>query len=530
MSKITLLDCTLRDGGYINKWHFGRDVIRSICAKLDQTKMDIIEVGFLSGLAHTEDDSLYSDCAQIDAVLGGCSGVSRIAAMIAIGEMELDPATLAPAADCGLDIVRITFHGDRAETDKAFRYARCLMEKGYDVCMQPVGTTAYTDRELLELIGQINELEPYAFYLVDTLGLLQHRELMHFIDLIDHNLAPAIRLGFHSHNNLQMSYANAQSIIEYNAQREFILDCSVYGMGRGAGNLCTELAAQYMNSLCAGRYEMMPVYEILDDYIYPIYTRTSWGYNVHYYVAAIRRCHPNYAAFLMNKQTLTMNEVDLILRNIPQQERYIYNKQLIGEMYYNFQNHNIDDERARARLQKEIGGRDVLLLAPGKSLTTYREKLEQFIEEQRPAVIAINAAVRDLPSNFVFVSNLKRLYMLDTERLHVPVILTSNLPNIVQGGICVDYAGLCDRSREETDNSGVMLVRLMEKLGLQRVYIAGFDGFRRESEKNYFEEKMINSVDPGDIVRKNQSIARQLREIRERMEIVTLTPSAYWEA
>lgn len=530
MSKIALLDCTLRDGGYINKWHFGRDVICGICAKLDQAKMDIIEVGFLTNLPRTEDDSLYNDCAQIDGVLDACGGASRVAAMIAIGEMEMDPVVLPPAADCGLDIVRITFHGDGTETDKAFRYARCLVGKGYDVCMQPVGTTAYTDRELLELIGKINELKPYAFYLVDTLGLLQRRELLHFIDIIDHNLVPGVRLGFHSHNNLQMSYANAQSIIEYDSPREFILDCSVYGMGRGAGNLCTELAAQYMNSLCAERYEMMPVYEILDDYIYPIYTRTSWGYNVHYYVAAIHQCHPNYAAFLMNKQTLTMNEVDLILRNIPQQERYIYNKHLIGEMYYSFQNHNIDDEGARARLKKEIGDRDVLLLAPGKSLATYREEIERFIEEQKPAVIAINAAVRDLSSDYVFVSNLKRLYMLDTERLHVPVILTSNLPNIVQGGICVDYARLCDQDREETDNSGVMLMRLMEKLGLRRVYVAGFDGFRRESGENYFEEKMINSVDPGDIERKNRSIARQLREIGERMEIVSLTPSAYWES
>ena len=153
-----------------------------------------------------------------------------------------------------------------------------------------------------------------------------------------------------------------------------------------------------------------------------------------------------------------------------------------------------------------------------------------FIGEKKPAVIAINAAVRDLPGDYVFVSNLKRLYMLDTERLHVPVILTSNLPNIVQGGICVDYAGLCDREREETDNSGVMLMRLMEKLGLRRVYVAGFDGFRRESGENYFEGKMVKSVDPGDIERKNRSIARQLREIGERMEIVSLTPSAYWES
>ena len=303
MSKIQLLDCTLRDGGYINKWHFGKETITSVISKLAEAKIDIIEVGFLSDMPHTEDESLYSTSKELDSAVNiDKNENSKIAAMIAIGEMEMNPAIL-PSADQGiLDIVRITFHNNDSEVEKMIRFTRCLMEKGYKVCVQPVGTTSYSDRELLELIDKVNGLKPFAFYLVDTLGILQARELLHFVDLIDHNLASGIKLGFHSHNNLQISYSNAQRIIDYVSDREFILDCSVYGMGRGAGNLCTELIAQYLNSIGLCSYQMMSIFEVLDDYIYPIFSRFSWGYNAHYYISAVHRCHPNYAAFLMNKQ------------------------------------------------------------------------------------------------------------------------------------------------------------------------------------------------------------------------------------
>lgn len=526
MRKTILLDCTLRDGGYINDWHFGRDVISSVCVKLATAKIDIIEVGFLTNLPHTEDDSLYSNCAELDAVTAECQGPSQIAAMIAIGEMELDPEMLVPASQTRLDIVRITFHNNDTELKKAFLFARHLMDKGYQVCMQPVGTTSYTDKELLDLITEINVLEPYAFYLVDTLGILQHKELQHFIDLIDHNLNSGIKLGFHSHNNLQMSYSNAQYIINYNTAREFILDCSVYGMGRGAGNLCTELIAQYENSAGLGQYGLTPLYEILDNEIYPIFIHLGWGYNSHYYISAVHQCHPNYASFLMNKQTLTMNEVDLILKNIPKESRAVFHKKLIEDLYYNFQNRVIDDSTGKSMLKNKIKNRDVLLLASGKSLNSFQREIYQFIEDRRPVVISVNSLFPGFPSDYVFVSNLKRLYMLDTETLPVPTILTSNLPNIVRGGIYVDYASLCGTG-EEPDNSGMMLLRLMKNLGMEQVHIAGYDGFSREPKDNYFDEKLINSVDPGALEKKTVAIAKQIEEIMAGMEVISLTPSRY---
>jgi len=529
MANISLLDCTLRDGGYVNKWNFGRDTISNICTKLAIAKVDIIEVGFLTNLPHTEDDSLYFNSLEIDAVTSGTrKSISKIAAMIAIGEMEMDPIALPLCKNCNLDIVRITFHNTDVEIKKAFRYAQCLMEKGYLVCMQPVGTTSYTNKELSSLIQRINEFKPYAFYLVDTLGVLYSKELLQFLKFIDTRLDLEIRLGFHSHNNLQMSFSNAQCICEYSSLREFIVDCSIYGMGRGAGNLCTELITQYENDRNRSRYEMTSIYEALDDYIYPIFLNMAWGYNAHYYISAVHHCHPNYASFLMNKQTITMNKVEALLKSIPLEERYIYNQKVIEKIYYDFQNNNIDDKNNYNLLKKVFYGKDVLLIAPGKTLVSYHDKIKQFIAQKHPVIVSINSYLESFHSDFIFVSNLKRLYQLDTEKLQIPVILTSNLPNIIKNRVYVGYSSLCDRNHEEVDNSGMMLIRLMEKIGLKQVYIAGYDGFSKDAKDNYFDETMINSVEPGHVKKKNDSIVRQLKKVMKNINIITLTPSKYF--
>lgn len=527
MSKLTLLDCTLRDGGYINDWHFGRNIIPKICKKLSESGIDIIEVGFLTDIPHTENDSLYSSCEEIAERCCIDNSKSLCAAMIAIGEKEMNPQSLPLCKDCFLDIVRITFHNTSEEISKAERYAYCLMEKGYKVCMQPVGTTSYSDKQLIELIERINLLKPYAFYIVDTLGILCREELMRFIYLIDNNLDSEIKIGFHSHNNMQMSFANAQYLVEHRSSRDFIVDCSVYGMGRGAGNLCTELITQYLRNNCGATYNMLPIYEILDDIIYPIHLKYDWGYNAHYYIAATHKCHPNYATYLMNKQTLTMNEIDFILKNLPKGHKDVFDKALIKSLYYEYQNRDTDDSLVLEQLRDLFADREVLLVAPGNSIVKYRDNISSVIEEKDPIVVTINGFFDGYESDFVFISNLKRLYSLQQEKISVPLIITSNLPMAKSDCICVNYSKLCDSSFDESDNSGIMAIRLAKSVGVNKIYLAGYDGFNENVKKNYYDPNMINSVDPKKIHAKNLSIQKQIDHIRNTTELVFLTPSKY---
>lgn len=89
--------------------------------------------------------------------------------------------------------------------------------------------------------------------------MLSGIDLTRLFYLVEHNLNENIKIGFHSHNNMQLAYSNAQSLVDLHSDRELIIDASVYGMGRGAGNLNTELFVQYLNDNADGNYDIKPL-------------------------------------------------------------------------------------------------------------------------------------------------------------------------------------------------------------------------------------------------------------------------------
>ena len=229
---IQVLDCTLRDGGYVNDWHFGKSAITAILDKLDAAHLDIVECGFLTQKARGKDYSLYENVKEIESLLPKRERRCMYVAMIAMGEKELHPFSLSDCDKTGIQGIRLTFHQN--EIIKAMGWAEILMAKGYKVFMQPVSTVFYTDMELLRLIERINRLKPYAFYIVDTLGSMYRNDVSHCFHLINENMDPEIHIGFHGHNNLQLAFSNAQVLGKIQTKRTLIIDASVYGIGRGA--------------------------------------------------------------------------------------------------------------------------------------------------------------------------------------------------------------------------------------------------------------------------------------------------------
>ena len=341
---VQILDCTLRDGGYVNNWEFGRHAIASILDKLEAGGVEIVECGFLTSRPRDEDCSLYGGPEAILPLLPQREPRAMFVAMIAMGEKELSPQQLPPCRPGGISGVRLTFR--REDAERAFSWAAAILDKGYQVFFQPVGTAFYSDMELLRLVERVNRLRPFAFYMVDTLGSMYPGQVTRQFHLIHENMDPAIRLGFHGHNNLQLAFSNAQVLLGIQAKRQLILDSSVYGMGRGAGNLPTELITRYINQNIQSRYNVGMVMDIYDEYIAPCAGSTSGATPWPTTWRPATPCHPNYAAYLINKQTLTMQDMESILRAIPQGQRVEFDKALVRRLYARHQSRQIDDTRA----------------------------------------------------------------------------------------------------------------------------------------------------------------------------------------
>lgn len=521
---VKVLDCTLRDGGYINEFAFGRKVMTDIVEKLSRASVDIIECGFLQAGADDPDKSLFGSVGAVRNVIGKKNPNTMYVAMIQYGKIGIED--IEPCAGDSVDGIRLTFH--EHEIEEAFVLGRQLKEKKYKVFMQPVGTMSYTRSALLALIQRVNALQPYAFYMVDTLGVMYKKDILQMYALVDDNLNKDILVGYHSHNNLQLSFANAQVLLEHETDRDLIVDASVFGMGRGAGNLNTELITQYINDNICPRYNNTEILEILDLYIKPLSMQYQWGYDAPYYVSAVAGCHPNYAAFLMQKQTLRVQDIHHILHGLDVDKRTLYNKEYIHQQYRSFMDHHVEDTAVLSQLRTRLSRKAVILVAPGKSITQKAtvEKIKTLAATGNYAVISVNFVPADLVVDMVFVSNKKRFDMLAVKDHFL--IMTSNVK--VQGNdsqLVLDYLSYTNEEPVVMDNAGLMCMNLLLKLDVHRVMLAGFDGFKTTSGETFADHSMYVDLEEEHRCNINRAMTRKLIQLRSQMDITFLTDSVY---
>ncbi|MCM1100971.1 MAG: aldolase catalytic domain-containing protein [Acetatifactor muris] len=521
-----MLDCTLRDGGYINDFLFGEKAIKDIIHRLSKAAIDIIECGFLQSKAQDPDASLFGDVQQIQRAIGKKNENLMYVAMIQYGAITNEEIT--PFDGQSIDGIRLTFH--QHEIEPAFVLGKQLMDKGYKVFMQPVGTTSYEDGSLIHLIQKVNELKPFAFYMVDTLGVMYKNDLLRLFYIIDHNLDRRIALGFHSHNNLQMSFANAQELVQLNSPRKLIIDASVLGMGRGAGNLNTELLTQYLNVNFDARYDNLELMGIVDEYIRPLSFRYKWGYDVAYYMAAVSGCHPNYASFLLNLQTLNMQDINAVLKSLDVDKRALFHKEYIEQQYLRYMDHYVDDSDALQEISRLIGSRKVLLMAPGKSIGIHWDRIKETIERNDYYVVSINFQPKEIPVDMIYISNLKRFKSLDELQCKkgVKIVTTSNIVTTGRDDILVvNYSSYLNDDTHIVDNGGLMCINLLYKLNVNSLLLAGFDGFSGNVQDNYYEKSLYLSVEEERLNSMNAAIVKRFAQLVKQMDIQFITESFY---
>lgn len=525
MNRVSILDCTLRDGGYINDFNFGSYSIRSIIQKLTQAGIDIIECGFLKSGCTDPNRTLFASIDQIANYLPPSKTGSMYVAMIQYGKITNEE--ISPCDGKSVTGIRLTFH--EHEMDDAFILGRQLMDKGYKVFMQPVGTTTYTDEALLKLIFRINKLRPFAFYMVDTLGTLYKNDLLRMFYLVDHNLDKNIVVGFHSHNNLQLSFANAQELMSLNCNRSIIVDTSVYGMGRGAGNLCTELVTQYINENLVMRYNNISVLEIIDQFIKPLTLQYSWGYDVAYYISSTVRCHPNYASFLLGLQSLHVQDIYAILSMIEENKRALFDKGYIRELYLNYMSKTVDDAEVLDKIQRTIAGREIVLIAPGKTVGTNADEILSYINSHDCCVISVNFIPKELPVDMMFISNMKRFSDTDAiKKENVYTIATSNIDVKSEEGIgVVNYGSFLNPDPRIADSAGLMCINMLRKLECTKISLAGFDGFNKDLSENYVQNRMMTPLDVERVIELNETISDRLREIKSQIDLDFITKTWY---
>ena len=364
MKQVKLLDCTLRDGGYVNDWEFGHDNIVTIFERLISAGVDILEVGFLDDRRTFDRNRTIMPTTQCaDQIFGKLDkGNTMIVAMIDYGTCDI--SNLSPCSESYIDGIRVIFK--KHVMHEAIQFCHEVKKLGYKVFAQAVSITSYSDRELLDLVDLVNDLEPYAMSLVDTYGLLHQDNLLHYFQLLNYNLKPSIAIGYHSHNNFQLAYSNSMEVLREPADRTVLVDATLYGMGKSAGNLPIELISMYMNTVFGRNFNVSQMLEAIDISIMPFFRKSPWGYNLFFYISASNNCHPNYVRFLMDKHTLSLKSINTILDAIEPEKKLLYDKDYIETLYRRYQSTECNDEADIQALSASWSERPLLLLGPGR--------------------------------------------------------------------------------------------------------------------------------------------------------------------
>ena len=282
--KIEILDCTLRDGAYVINSNFGENKIRNIIKSLQKTKIEIIECGWLKNCIAQKDSVFYASPADLEKYI--TEKTAKYALMFDYGKFELENL---PQSNGLVDIIRIAFYKENMK--KVFSIIEKIKNKGYEVFLQPSNILDYKPSEIIDLCKMTNAFGVNSVYIVDTFGSMFPEDLNKIFPIINSEVEQNITLGFHAHNSIQLAFALSMQFIE-KADRDIIVDGSMCGIGRGAGNTKTELLVEYLNR--AGKdYDINALWQGIKESVEPLYENYNWEYTPEKAYKGINLLHPN---------------------------------------------------------------------------------------------------------------------------------------------------------------------------------------------------------------------------------------------
>ena len=531
-----LLDCTLRDGAYLIDKKFGDETIHGMVNGLLDANVDIIEIGFLQDEGFGDGKTVYLNGAVAEKFVPENKKGAMFTVLADYSRYSIN--NLDTYSGKSFDAVRACFF--KKERKEVIDFCKTITEKGYKVFVQPVDILGYTDKEIIDLIEDVNQIDPYCFSIVDTFGSMYVEDLQRVFSLIDHNLVATSRIGFHSHNNMQMSNALSQEFLRMSyGLRDVVVDTTVSGMGRGAGNTPTELVAEYMVKKLGYSYDIDALLDIIDNYMDNIKTKCSWGYSTSFFIAGCYSAHVNNIDYLTKKSSIRSKDIRYILNKIGAIPRKRYHYDLLEETYINYLNSEIDDTEDVLKLKGELTDKNIVILAPGKALKKEKENVSKYIHSlEKPIIISVNFVPDDIDVDYVYVGNVRRYsYWKENERFNsYKKIFVSNITkDISNDDYLISFNRLNKCGWEYMENSTIMLIRLLDQLNVSSVGIAGMDGYSTSVSKNtnYANEnlELSNVKDNPELL--NKDISEMLEDLLHtkesdmKIEFVTASKFSY---
>jgi len=290
-SQTKIVDCTIRDGGLVNNWDFSVEFVQQLYAGLNEAGVDYMEIGYKNSpkLLKGADQAgpwRFLDDDFLKEVIPH-KGKTKLSALVDIGRVDEDD--ILPREESLLDLIRVACY--IKDVDKALALVQTFHDRGYETTLNIMALSNVMENELLEAFELIKESVVDVVYIVDSYGSLDHKDIEYLVNKFKTHL-PNKRLGVHTHNNMQLAFSNTLVAADLGVE---LLDASVYGMGRAAGNCPTELLVTHLKGT---KYELRPVLDIIERFMIPLRQKEEWGYIIPYMITGTLDEHPRSAMAL----------------------------------------------------------------------------------------------------------------------------------------------------------------------------------------------------------------------------------------
>ncbi|MCK5835579.1 MAG: aldolase catalytic domain-containing protein [Lentisphaeria bacterium] len=299
--ELKVVDCTIRDGGLINKWQFSHEMVRKVFLALNESGVDYMEIGYRASKKMFDPKEYgpwrFTTDEDVRKVIGKTDVNMKLGVMVDIGRVESDD--IAPKEESPLSFIRIATY--LKDVDKAIALANLCSEKGYETFINIMAISTVSSFELASALQQIeHETKVTAVNIVDSFGALYSESVHALVKTYQENLNTK-EVGIHAHNNQQLGFANTIEAIRKGAN---YLDATITGIGRGAGNCPMELLLSFLKN---PKFSITPILEVMENTFVELRKEIEWGYIIPYMITGILNEHPR-PAMAMRAQSSELDK------------------------------------------------------------------------------------------------------------------------------------------------------------------------------------------------------------------------------
>ena len=305
MKNLTILDCTLRDGGYYNDWNFSKNFINEYLKTIYKSGIKFVELGF----SQIKKNRLNGNCYDVDNKLieklkipkNLKLGIMVNASDLISNDYNTKKFKKFILQKKKISLLRIACHFE--EVNRIIPFIKILKKTNLKLAINLMQISEQKKTNIVKILKKLSKEKIDIVYFADSLGCMSSKDVEEIILLLKKNCNAQI--GFHAHDNMGNAKNNVLTAIKNGSNW---IDTTVYGMGRGAGNAKTEDFVKKDKRKIINQLKKRRFVDLKNEY--------NWGFNKYYNLAAKYRIHPTYIQKILNNSKISKIRIVKIINSL----------------------------------------------------------------------------------------------------------------------------------------------------------------------------------------------------------------------